>query len=323
MDIVRNKNIVTLSHELTRAVYSLSLNEKRILLKGAALLDTYGEPDQMIEINVSDCADFYSMEKKGAYRALSVAADKLWDRTLLLKDGTRMRWVISSKYNDGSIFLKFHPDLNPHLLDLQEKFTRYLLTRAASFKLMYTWRLFELIMQFKHTGFFKIELNEFKEILDIPKYYSSDFSRIRLKVIEPAIKEIREKDGLNVIWKPLKRGRSVVALEFKFPIEKSKKPASSKIDKTLIEENARPGESYEQVRERLEKAQKESSVATTKNREKKQPNVLVSREQRKAWDRLSTEVKKKVLKDYSTVANAYKHGMKIEGRRVFFFVDED
>lgn len=216
---IESTGVITLSHELTRAAYSLTLNEKRVLLKGAAILDSYGSADQMIELNVGECAEFYGMDKKSSYGQLSKAVERLWDRTLVLKDGTRLRWVISCKYEDGAIFLKFHPDLNPHLLDLQSRFTRYLLTRASSFKLMYTWRLFELIMQFKRTGKLSISLDDFKKSLEIPDYYSKDFSRIRVKVIEPAVKEIRQKDGLKVTWKPIKKGRSVIALEFKFPVE--------------------------------------------------------------------------------------------------------
>ena len=248
---------VTLSHELTRAAYSLSLNEKRVLLRGASLLDTYGGPDQMISLNAGECADFYSMSRSSSYNQLSRAVEKLWDRTLVLKDGTRMRWVISCKYEDGNILLKFHPDLNPHLLDLQTRFTRYLLTRASSFKLMYTWRLFELVMQFKRTGILKIDLDEFKEILDVPVSYNRDFGLIRSKVIEPAVKEIREKDGLKITWKPIKRGRSVVSLEFKFPVEPQHE--LFKINKDFIDKHARPGESYEQAEKRLrEEAKKQT-----------------------------------------------------------------
>lgn len=247
--MLKRKELITISHELTRAVYSLSLNEKRVLLKGAALLDSYGEDDQMLEINAGECADFYSMDKKSAYRHLAAATEKLWDRTLVLKDGTRMRWVISCKYEQGTILLKFHPDLNPHLLDLRSHFTRYLLSRAANFKRMYTWRIFELIMQFKQTGFLKISLDEFKETLEIPASYSRDFGLIRSKVIEPSIQEIREKDGLKVTWKPIKKGRCVVSLEFKFPAEPQHKPLV--LDNSYIDKHARPGESYEQARARL------------------------------------------------------------------------
>lgn len=240
---------VTISHELTRAAYSMSLNEKRVLLKAAAELDTYGEPNQLIEIQAAECAEFYTMDPKSAYRVLASAVEKLWDRTLVLRDGTRMRWVITCKYEDGRIFVKFHPDLNPHLLDLQKKFTRYILSRAANFKLLYSWRIFELIMQYKNTGYLKIDLDEFKEILEVPKTYDRDFGLIRTKVIAPAIKEIREKDDFKIIWKPIKTGRKVTALEFKFPVEQQRKLP---IDNTYIELHARPGESYDQARKRLQ-----------------------------------------------------------------------
>lgn len=258
--MLSKRDIVTISHDLTRAAYSLTLNEKRVLLKGAALFDSYGNPDQMLVINAGECADFYSMDRRNAYTQFSAAVERLWDRTLVLKDGTRLRWVISCKYEEGSILLKFHPDLSPHLLDLQSRFTRYLLTRASSFKLMYTWRLFELIMQFKTTGILRIDLDEFKESLDIPKYYSSDFSRIRIKVIEPAVKEIKEKDGLKITWKPIKKGRSVVGLEFKFPVEPQHELfKQDPIDKAFIEKHARPGESYEQAGKRLKEEAKKQT----------------------------------------------------------------
>ena len=258
--VLSKRTVVTISHDLTKAAYSLTLNEKRILLKGAALLDSYGDAGQMIEINAAECAEFYGMNKKSAYRQLAESVERLWDRTLVLQDGTRLRWVISCKYEEGSILLKFHPDLNPHLLDLQSRFTRYLLTRASSFKLVYTWRLFELVMQYKTTGIFRIDLDEFKSTLDIPEFYSGDFARIRVRVIEPAVKEIREKDGLKVTWKPIKKGRSVVALEFKFPVEPQQelfKPAT--IDKAFIEKHARPGESYAQAEKRLKEEAKKQT----------------------------------------------------------------
>ena len=150
------KELVTLSNELTRAVYTMSLSEKRLLFKAVSQFDTYGEPNQVIEVNALECARLYEMNQKSAYRVLSEASESLWNRTLVLKDGTRMRWLISSKYNSGSIEITFHPDLNSHLLNLSSRFTQYLLSRAASFKLLYTWRLFELIMQFKNTGYLKI-----------------------------------------------------------------------------------------------------------------------------------------------------------------------
>ncbi|MGB0847586.1 MAG: replication initiation protein [Thiolinea sp.] len=244
-----NNQMVTMSNMLTRAAYTLSLSEKRLLMLAVTHLDKMSDESQILTITSGEYAAFYALHQKGAYRTLKNATENLWSRTLVADDNTKYRWIITSKYEDGVIEIEFHPRLRPHLIQLQNQFTQYFLHRAADFKLMYTWRLFELIMQFKSTGYLKVELNEFKKILDIPEAYDKDFGKIREKVIAPAITEIKEKDGLKVTWKPIKTGRKVTALEFKFPVEHQNPLVL--IDNTYIEKHARPGESYEQAHKRL------------------------------------------------------------------------
>ena len=256
---MKSNELVTLSNALIRSSYSLSLSEKRLLMYAVTLIDRSSGDNQMIEIGAKQYSDFYNLNSTGVHRTIKTAADNLWTRTLVA-EGVRYRWVISSSYESGIVGLEFHPRLMPHLVQLQNQFTQYFLHRASEFKLMYTWRLFELIMQFKRTGFIKIELDEFKESLDIPSSYSRDFGLIRTKIIEPAVKEIREKDGLKVTWKPIKRGRTVVALEFRFPVEPQQelfKPAT--IDKAFIDKHARPGESYAQAEKRLKEEAKKQT----------------------------------------------------------------
>ena len=223
-----------------------------------SVIDRKQPHGQLLEINAIECANFYDMSKSSARRRLQSALDSLWDREVTTSDGIGHRWIVSrGKYEEGSIFLKFHQDLEPHLMSFQSNFTRYFLSRAADFKLFYTWRIFELIVQFKTTGYLKINLDEFKKTLDLTAYYDKGFAKIREKVIAPAIKEIREKDGLKITWKPIKKGRSVVALEFKFPVEPQHE--LFKIDKDFIDKNARPGESYEQAGKRLKEEAKKQT----------------------------------------------------------------
>jgi plasmid replication initiation protein len=62
----------------------------------------------------------------------------------------------------------------------------------------------------------------------------SDFGKIRTKIIEPAVKELQEKDGWLIQWHPIKAGRKVTALKFNFmrnpqamlPIEPETQPLS-------------------------------------------------------------------------------------------------
>lgn len=259
----QNQNLVKLSNSLNRASYTLSLPEKRLLMLAVAHLD-HETKDGMIHISANEFAEFFSLNRDGAYRTLKNASENLWSRTLVTEDGTKYRWIITSKYNEGgTIELEFHPKLKPHLLQIKNNFTQYFLHRASNFKLMYTWRLFELLMQFRTTGLLVISLDDFKKSLDVPKTYDKDFGKIRDKVITPALDEILEKDGLQVKWEPLKTGRKVTGLEFRFPVEKqSTLPFSTEVTEVLpktytradLDKNpslAKPGESYEQALYRL------------------------------------------------------------------------
>lgn len=217
--MTNSKNVVKVSNALNRSSYTLSLPEKRLLMLAIAHLDREAN-DGMINLSANDYADFYDLNRDGAYRTLKNATENLWTRTLVTENGTKYRWIITSKYNEGgSVEIEFHPKLKPHLLQLKANFTQYFLHRAAPFKLMYTWRLFELLTQFRSTGVLRIDLDDFKKALDVPSAYDHDFGLIRSKVIKPAIKEIHEKDGLAVTWDVNKTGRKVTALTFKFPVE--------------------------------------------------------------------------------------------------------
>lgn len=258
---------VSVSNELIRAVQQLSLNEKRLLMLAVSSLDDTAGIGQLVTVSADTYSHFYGIPKNNTYRTLKEAESKLWDRDLLMPqvDGAvTIRWIISYRYNEGrgSVSLKFHPDLDKHIINLKNRFTRYLLSRAADFSYLYSWRLFELVIQFRSTGVLNISVEEFKAVMEVPKAYDHDFGLVRRKVIELAIQEIREKDGLDISYETTKTGRKITGLKFTFPQEKTEQTKATpvpkpntgkrpKVDKTYIEQHARPGETWEQATERL------------------------------------------------------------------------
>ena len=173
-----------------------------------------------------------------------------------------LRWIISRAYiaGEGEVNLRFHPDLDGHVINLKSHFTQYLLSRAAEFKHLCSWRLFEKAMQFRTSGFWSVSVDDFKEVMEVPATYNRDFGIIRRKIINLAIKEIKEKDGLDIKCEVTKKGRTIVALKFTFPPEQQKtlplkhnhSGRTPKVSRAYIEKHAKPGESYEQARIRLE-----------------------------------------------------------------------
>lgn len=262
------KNIVRVSNEMVRCVQRLTLNEKRLLMLIIAKAENV---DSDVETSVSDYCDTYSTDRNNTYRAMKNAQERLWNAEFII-DSKRRRWLITTDYieNAGSITSRIHPDLKEHVSELKQCYTQYFLKRAGNFRSIYSWRLFELLMQFRKTGVLSISVDEFKEVLEIPEAYNVDFSAIRHKVINKAIKEIKA-GGLPVKLTTHKRGRTITRLEFTFPTEQqadwitkqSEQPQQTKqvtrVTKKYIEKHARPGESYEDARQRLERELKKSA----------------------------------------------------------------
>lgn len=224
---ISEKNVI-LANELIRSAQGLNLNEKRLLMLAVSKLKYKSNPNlenATVKIFVSEMIGEFNLNQNKAYQETKKAAEGIMKRQIRLKptniDSELIQWVGKSKYSSGEgwVLLEFYIGLFPYLFELKKHFTKYNLTRAGAFKSVYTWRIFELIQQFKKTGVLKIKLDEFNHMLEVPETYIKDFGLLRTRVIEPSIKEIREKDGLNISWETVKSGRKVIALEFKFPIE--------------------------------------------------------------------------------------------------------
>ncbi len=265
---------VSMSNELIRSAHGLTLGEKRLLMLAVSKLDSRkpATPQNMItRIDVSEFVREFKITPQTAYEEVKGAAEQLMNRYIRFfhndKDGkeieTRMQWVGEANYkkSEGWVELAFWHRLSPMLFELKERFTTYKLDRVGGLRSVYSWRLFELLMQFKSTGQLKIDVDEFSQLMEAPKSIRANFANLRIKVIEPAVKEIREKDGLKVKWKPIKAGRKVQTLVFTFPREQQvalplAEPKPAKLTKAYIEQHAHPGESYEQARQRLSQNKK-------------------------------------------------------------------
>lgn len=59
-------------------------------------------------------------------------------------------------------------------------------------------------------------IEDFWHAMEAPETYRKNFKDLRVKIIEPAVKELTEKDGWIIDWHPVKKGRRVAKLEFYF-----------------------------------------------------------------------------------------------------------
>ncbi|HAS87482.1 MAG TPA: RepB family plasmid replication initiator protein, partial [Candidatus Competibacteraceae bacterium] len=77
----------------------------------------------------------------------------------------------------------------------------------------------ECLQSWKDKGRWSPSITEFHAAMDAPASCQANFKDLRIRIIEPAVKELREKDNLAVEWEPKKAGRKVTGLMFKFKPE--------------------------------------------------------------------------------------------------------
>ena len=211
---------VTKSNDLVMTAYKLTLNEQRLLLAAISQIDPRKPMPRPISITAQDFSEQYGIPLKHAYEALKEATSALYERDIKTFDGrykSRFRWVDRVDYLDGGgetkLFFTVH--VQPYLVHLNQRFTTYELKRIADLTSTHSIRLFELLQQFRSTGFYRVSVAEFRELLELGPSYER-YSNLKLKVIDPAIAELREKSGLLVELKTEKKGRAINRLTFTF-----------------------------------------------------------------------------------------------------------
>lgn len=229
---------IAMSNALTRAGHGLSLSEKRLVMLAVSKLDSKRNwtADELLKlttrVTASEYAETYGVDMDTAYDSLQSAAKHLYDRSITifepaytrkgrpLKDTIRtdMRWVGECKYykDQGFVELAWWHRIIPALVNLRQHFTQYQLEQTSALRSVYSWKLLELLMRFQSTGWAEYSIEDFCAAMDATDKQKANFNNIKRRIIEPAIKELCEKDSWIINWQVIKTGRKVTRLRFTF-----------------------------------------------------------------------------------------------------------
>ncbi|CAI8931852.1 replication initiation protein [Pseudomonas sp. IT-P4] len=214
-------NKVTQSNKLVEASHTLTLNEKRLVLCAASLIDPRKPlpKDGYLTVRADTFAEVFGIDVKHAYAALDDAATRLFNRDIRRyvkgKLVERMRWVFHVKYREGQgcVELGFSPTVLPHLTMLNKEFTSYQLKQIGSLSSFYSVRLYELMSQFLKLKQRECTLTQVREMLDLGEKYPN-VKDLRRWVIDPALAELNKNTDLAVTAEPRRQGRKIVGFSF-------------------------------------------------------------------------------------------------------------
>ena len=216
-----DEECIKLSNALTRAAQMLSLNELRLIYLavkkipvGITAAEYLSNPS--ITITAAEFRARYGMDQDAAQKALKSSAKALYDRSVIWNLGdeseTWTRWVWArTKYQNGSVSIKFTPDILPHLLKLQSHFTLLELNYVGAFKSANTVRLYSILSSWKSKGGKTFAIEDLHHQLDSNATCIKDFGQFRRHVLKSSVAEINGLTGLIVTYTPIKgaQGRVV------------------------------------------------------------------------------------------------------------------
>lgn len=206
------------SNELIHARYEMTSLQKKVLLMLISKIQPEDIDFKPYRIRARDFLEAADLKSTQIYSKLKVATQGLLSKVFTIKKpkGILQITILSSaEYFEGRGIMElcFDPKLKPYLLQLKQQFTILPLKQILSLKSVYAIRIYEMLQQFKSTGFFVTKVEDLKYKLGIEDKYRS-YNLFKRNVILQAQKELATTD-MAFTFKEIKKGRKVDRLEFK------------------------------------------------------------------------------------------------------------
>lgn len=136
------------------------------------------------------------------------------------------------KKNEGVFSFKISEDFSYILNDFLKNYTLFDLEEMVQLKSGYSKKIYRLLKQFRSTGWYETNFEEFRFIMEAPESY--DANKISEKILKPALKEL-SKFFPNLKLEKIKKGTKIVRLKFIWETEKVKVIEKPKTEKPMDE----------------------------------------------------------------------------------------
>jgi len=219
----QEKQPVIQSNPLVNAHYKLDLVEQKVLRYIISMIkpDDKELKKKFYRVKLKDLKEYLDWHERSGeiFDYIKKVADKLKSTNIkVIKPNTTIvtSWIASYEYpkNKGWIEFEISSKLESELLRLKDQFTKYYLKNISKLKSQYSIRLYELLRQYIYAGKRELKIEEIKEMLLIEKDEYKLFADFKKRVIEKAVKDIRQKTDLDFKIKYIKEARKVVAVLF-------------------------------------------------------------------------------------------------------------
>lgn len=187
---------------------------------------------KIIEFSFEQLKKISNYDPKQSNKKFIKDLEKTYDKLIKLNfkigdDVNFTKFVLFNEYtvkgDNGTITIGVNPKFYFVLNELTSNFTRFELKEFIDLKSKYSKECYRKLKQFRKTGMWTVEIEEFRRILDIPeKYRMSEINRIVLKTIETELSPLFKNLQIEKIKKKgayTGRGNKVTHIVFTFEKE--------------------------------------------------------------------------------------------------------
>jgi plasmid replication initiation protein len=231
--------IVTKSNTLVTANYDLSLQEQKLILTLASMVQPNDEEFKEYEFKIKEFMELLGVDTKTKYTEIPKITKELMKKVFEIREGqdiVQLSWLSSARYKTGNgvVVLKFDSSLKPYMLQLKELYTSYKLENILSLRSKYSLRLFEVLKSNQFKKVWIVELDELKKILGVTEKSYSVYQNIKNRIVIQAQKELKEKTDIEFDFEEIKTGRKVTSLKFYIHSNKTKNKNTKAIDEVSV-----------------------------------------------------------------------------------------
>jgi plasmid replication initiation protein len=230
--------IVTKSNKLIACNYDLSLQEQKIIITLASMVQPQDTEFKEYEFKIKDFINLLGVEGQNKYTELPKITKELKKKVFEIREGTdilQVSWLGGVRYKtkEGILILKLDSGLKPYMLELKEMYTSYKLSNILSLKSKYSIRMFEILKSNLFKKCIEIEIEELKKMLGIKGKSYDVYQNLKNKIILQSQKELNKKTDINFEFEEIKTGRKVTSLKFYINANKTKNKAYEEACPTL------------------------------------------------------------------------------------------
>lgn len=218
-------NYVVQANALVSGKQDLSLNETK-LLRLVIMQNLYEDREfREYKVSIKKLAETFGISSQNLYRDIEGMCKNIISNPVYIKKGESWKmipWVSFAEYMDGKgiLRIKLNEELKPYVLGLQKCYTQYQIGQILNMSSVYAIRIFEMIiMKLRNINipregkYITCTVQELREACQCEDCYSQ-FGMFRKKVLDIAVREIRERTSFFVGYKYEKEGRKIVAIKF-------------------------------------------------------------------------------------------------------------